>query len=85
MEAAISKTFVISNNLAGLNETIGNRGLILPGDPLTKEWQDEMLTKLFEYMDSKKDAKILKQKNYKWAESRSWETQAKRFMEIILE
>jgi hypothetical protein len=85
MEAAISKTFVISNNLAGLNETIGNRGLILHGDPLTKEWQDEMLSKLFEYMDSKKDAKILKQKNYKWAESRSWETQAKRFMEIILE
>ena len=34
VEAAITKTFVITNGLAGLGETVGDRGLIIPGNVL---------------------------------------------------
>jgi glycosyltransferase involved in cell wall biosynthesis len=36
LEAAISKTCVISNGLAALEETVGDRGFIVNGDPSTQ-------------------------------------------------
>jgi predicted O-methyltransferase YrrM len=81
MEAAITKTFVITNNLAALSETVGNRGLVIEGDCYSKNWQDEILTELFKYMDSTLDKELLIEKNYQWASSRSWENQTKLFME----
>jgi glycosyltransferase involved in cell wall biosynthesis len=43
LEAAITKTYPITNNLAALNETVSNRGLIIHGNPLTQEWQDDCI------------------------------------------
>ena len=69
LEAAASKTFVISNNLAALRDTIGDRGLIVHGDPNTIEWQNLVLENL-ERNESLVD------KNYEWARSLSWSKQA---------
>lgn len=82
LEAASSKTFCITNNLAALQNTVADRGVIINGNPLTEEWQEEALNKLFSFMD---DSNILnKQKliemNYEWAKSLSWETQASQFL-----
>ena len=77
MEAALSKTFVVSNKLAGLAETI-KAGLIIDGDPQTTEWQENILTLLFEYMNGK-NASVKKEfieKNYNWASNQSWKKQA---------
>ncbi len=43
LEAALSKTLVITNNLAGLSETVGDRGIIVEGDPMTLEWRNKVL------------------------------------------
>jgi glycosyltransferase involved in cell wall biosynthesis len=43
LEAALSKTLVITNNLAGLSDTVGNRGIIVEGDPMTLEWRNKVL------------------------------------------
>ena len=77
LEAAISRTFPITNNLAGLSETVGDRGLVIQGDPLTQEWQDSAFASLSEYMSGKpKDLKP----NYKWAKEHTWENQANKFI-----
>ena len=77
MEAAISKTFVISNNLAALGETIGDRGLIVQGDAETEQWQNTVILQLFliNEKNSLKNEKI--SLNYNWAISKTWEKQAK--------
>ena len=49
LEAAISKTHVITNGLAALSET-AKYGHTVPGNPLTPEWQSDCLTILFEIM-----------------------------------
>jgi hypothetical protein len=49
LEAASSKTFAITNDLAALQNTVGNRGAIINGDPTTQTWQDLALQKLFYY------------------------------------
>ena len=81
MEAAISKTFVISNNLAALGETINSRGLIVHGDVLTQEWQDTVIEKLSLLSDSTKQELITL--NYNWAKEKTWERQANKLVDIV--
>jgi predicted O-methyltransferase YrrM len=87
LEAASSKTFVITNNLAALQDTVGNRGAIINGDPTTQAWQDLALQKLFYYMDEKN--KNEKEKiiniNYEWSLNLSWEHQANKLIKEYIE
>jgi hypothetical protein len=83
LEAARSKTFVITNDLAALQNTVGNRGCIIKGDPTTQEWQQSALEYVFFYMDEKN--KKLKEefieKNYEWSVNLSWCQQAKKLLD----
>lgn len=71
MEAAASKTFVICNDLAALNETVGKRGAIIPGNPTTEQWQQTALTNLFFVLDNKLE-NIFIERNYEWAQTKSY-------------
>lgn len=81
LEAAASKTFAVTNNLAALGETVGDRGLIVHGSSMDQTWQDEILTKLFEYMDGSKSKDELIEKNYQWSQTLSWSGQAKKLLD----
>ena len=82
LEAALTKTFAITSNLAALNNTVGNRGVLIPGDPKTEEWQNMALTILLSYMTpsfSQKRNKLIED-NYQWATKMSWKNQADRLL-----
>lgn len=82
VEAAISKTLVITNDLAALNETVGDRGVIIKGDPYTSEWKDQALEKLFSLdIETKKQ---LIEKNYIWAKNKDWKNRASELLKIVL-
>ena len=81
LEAAMSKTFVIGNNLAALGETIGDRGLIVHGDAKTIEWQNEVIESLKSLKPEFKEQKI--KENYRWAKKLSWKNQAEYLMEYL--
>jgi hypothetical protein len=68
--------------LAALNNTVGNRGILIPGDPTTEEWQNSALTTLMTYMTSSFSQKKndLVEKNYQWAKQLSWKKQATRLL-----
>lgn len=90
LEAASSKTFVVTNDLAALQNTVGNRGCVIKGDATTKEWQDEALDTLFYYMDHINNVQInnetqrLVNENFAWANSFSWEKQAQKMLETYI-
>ncbi len=90
LEAASSKTFVVTNDLAALQNTVGNRGCIIKGDPTTAEWQEEALNQLFYYLvsdiDGKNDVKKnqLIDENFAWANSLSWESQAQKMLDTYI-
>lgn len=87
LEAALSKTLVITNNLAALQNTVGQRGVIIEGDTTTEEWKNNALIQIKKYLtptniDIKNE---LIQKNFEWASMLSWENQAKKLLnEYIL-
>jgi FkbM family methyltransferase len=83
LEAASSKTFVVTNHLAALQNTVGNRGCIIKGNPTTKEWQEEALDKLFYYIvngENHVKKKQLIDENYAWATTLTWEIQAQKML-----
>lgn len=82
LEAALTKTLVITNNLAALQNTVGHRGVIIKGDPREAEWQEKALSKIKKYLDpnniSLKNELI--ERNYEWASQLSWEKQAEKLL-----
>ena len=77
LEAAASKTFVVTNNLAALRDTVGNRGLVVHGDPRTIEWQNQVIEQLGTINEN------LVEENYKWAQSLAWDNQSQKLMKYL--
>ena len=87
LEAASSKTLVITNDLAALQDTVGNRGVIINGDATLKEWQEQALKQIFYYLDerNKGEKQYFIDVNYEWSLTLTWENQANKLIkEYIL-
>jgi hypothetical protein len=82
LEAASSKTLCVTNDLAALQNTVGNRGVVIEGDATTEEWQNRALEKLFEIMDERNIDKKneLININYEWSRTLSWKNQAQKML-----
>jgi hypothetical protein len=83
LEAALTKTLVITNHLAALQNTVGNRGVIINGDPTTNEWQEAALAKIKIYISRENDnlKNELIEKNYEWASKLSWANQSAKLLD----
>lgn len=75
LEAALSRTLAITNHLGALSETVGDRGFIVDGDPLTEEWQTRALDALRDVFHKDKVDRLL-DKNQEWASALTWSRQA---------
>ena len=87
LEAALTKTLVITNDLAALQNTAGDRGVIIKGDANTSEWQQNALAEIKKYIwanDFLNSKNELINKNYKWAETLSWENQAHKLIDTYI-
>jgi hypothetical protein len=82
LEAALTKTFVITNDLAALQNTVSNRGVVINGNAMDDEWQKKALEKIFYYIDpvNKNEKNKFIEINYEWASKLSWENQAKKLL-----
>ena len=88
LEAALTKTLVITNNLAALQNTVGDRGIIIKGQPMDPEWQEKALVKIKKYLTPENIflKNELIERNYIWASKLSWENQSKKLLnEYILQ
>lgn len=71
-EAAASKCLVVSNNLAALEESIGDRGIIIQGDASESEWQEKALNKLFDVLDENDKTDCI-ERNYNWVKTKNFD------------
>ncbi len=82
LEAALTKTLVITNNLAALQNTVGHRGVIITGDAFDIKWQENAILKIKKYLDpinlNLKNELI--ERNYEWASKLSWKNQAEKLL-----
>jgi hypothetical protein len=88
LEAACTKSFVITNDLAALQNTVSDRGIIIKGNPETDIWKKEALEKIKYFLNNKnnEEKEFLINKNYNWGKELTWENQANKLLkEYILE
>lgn len=70
LEAQASRTLCITNDLAALKETVGDRGIIIPGDVSSIEWQDLAIRAVVAYIDRGENSDL--EPAYKWAQSKEY-------------
>jgi glycosyltransferase involved in cell wall biosynthesis len=80
LEAAITRTLVITNDLAALQNTVGNRGFIIPGDASTEEWQQLAVKGIAAVLRDTNQRMDLIERNYQWASRMSWKEQTIKFL-----
>lgn len=83
LEAALSRTFVITNGLAALEDTVGNRGICLPGNPMDINWQNKAMETIGKYLGKNEEKERLIEENYKWAKSLTWEGQTNILLSLL--
>jgi tetratricopeptide (TPR) repeat protein len=72
-EAASSKTLVVTNDLAALKESVGERGIVIKGDASKSDWQQQALNKLFDVLDNNLEHNYI-QSNYEWVLTKNYAT-----------
>jgi glycosyltransferase involved in cell wall biosynthesis len=85
LEAATTKTLAITNNLAALQNTVGDRGVSIEGDVITKEWQEKALNAIVDVLTNPAYKKELVDKNYEWSQEHTWKKRAVKFYDTYLE
>jgi glycogen synthase len=83
-EAAASKTLVVSNNLAALKTSIGNRGVIVEGNAREKWWHDQALERMFEVLDNEAEHEYT-DRNFEWVKTKNFETVVGDFVHKYIE
>jgi predicted O-methyltransferase YrrM len=84
LEAAATKTLAIGTPLAALGETIGDRGILIDGNPMTVDWQSKALKDILDVLgDSERREKLIEQ-NYEWACKMSWKARGEEFARLYL-
>lgn len=83
LEAAITKTLIISTPLAALTETINDRGFMIEGNPLSNEWQEKVVNLFSEIFQGKIDYEEMIESSYRWASSLKWENRATDFLQLL--
>jgi len=78
LEAAVSRTFVITNGLAALSET-AKHGITVDGNPLTTEWKIRCIEKLKGIVKNENLKNSILNRNENWAKTMSWKSQTERF------
>jgi predicted O-methyltransferase YrrM len=85
LEAAKSKTLVITNHLAALQNTVGDRGVIIPGDPTTQQWQDIAIQSIYDiYVKNIVNTDELLRRNNEWASTLTWKNQANKLLNLYI-
>lgn len=84
LEAAASKTLAITTDLAALQNTVGNRGFMLMGDPLTTRWKSQALNLLQYLLKHPERIQESVEQNYQWALEHSWKNQSQELLKHVL-
>jgi hypothetical protein len=80
LEAALTKTFVVTRNFGALKNIGSERAILIDSenlrDPYNIEWQENALKILFEVIENKELKERLINKNYEFAKKMSWKSRA---------
>ena len=82
LEAQAAGTAIVCSDLAALQNTVGERGVLVPGDPRTAEWQERALVALRSVLGGGEEVGLGIARA--WALGRSWQRRSEEFLQEFL-
>lgn len=82
LEAALSKTLIVTSNLGSLVDVVKS-GIIIEGDASTINWQNKALQNLFQIIEDEKRKKLIVDENFMWCYNLLWENRALEFIQYL--
>jgi glycosyltransferase involved in cell wall biosynthesis len=72
-EAACSKTLAITSSVAALQETVADRGVMIPGSADDEKWREIALDCVFQCLEKPAAVKDYVDRNYAWAQTKKYD------------
>jgi hypothetical protein len=84
-EAACSKTLAITNHLAALKDSVGDRGIIFREEIGSDKWEKEIMEIIDNLFNGKINKNIYIDKNYEWIKNKNYDNVVGDFVKNYLE
>jgi glycosyltransferase involved in cell wall biosynthesis len=83
LEAQASNCICATRDYGSLGEVVGARGIVVDGDPGSKEFKEKIIEKLLNVLKDRKEKEKLQNDAKKWALSNSWENRGVEWVKIL--
>jgi len=83
IENMLARNVIVCSKLAGLIDTVGPRGIIIEGNPYSKEYRERFLNEFFGIWEDKERLNQLLDLAEQWAKTQTWENRAKSWQGIF--
>jgi GR25 family glycosyltransferase involved in LPS biosynthesis/glycosyltransferase involved in cell wall biosynthesis len=83
LEAQLAGCVVITSNLAALQDTVGDRGILLKNNPYTPEYEKEALDAVFMLADNQELKDQYRLKAYNWAIEQNWKNRSHEWVKLF--
>ena len=83
LEAQASNCICVTRDYGSLGEVVGERGIVIDGDPTSQEFKKETIEKLLNILKDAKQKEKLQKSAKTWALSRSWENRGFEWIKIL--
>jgi tetratricopeptide (TPR) repeat protein len=83
LECAKSRVLAITMDFGSLKNTVGDRGILLRGDPMDSVWQQDTIDVIFSIMEDTVRKNELIERNYQWSLGLTWEKRANELIPLL--
>jgi len=83
VECQLYRTLCVCSHRAGLIDTVADRGILVDGEPYSKQYRETILAELFKIWEDKPKLNTLLEKAHNWAISQTWTNRAKEWNTIF--
>ncbi len=83
LEAQMAGVACICTDLAALNTTVGDRGILIEGDAYSEEYRERAIAEVCELLENRKKRDELAARGREWARHQTWRARAREWAAIF--
>lgn len=83
LEAQMAGAVCVTSDLAALQTTVGDRGILIPGDAYTEEYRERALAEVFAILEDHERRRRLTVRARRWAARQTWDRRALEWMALF--
>lgn len=83
LEAQMAGAVCVTSDLAALRTTVGDRGILIPGDPSGEEYRERALAEVFSVLEDRERRRRFTDRARRWARQQTWSRLAEEWVALF--